>query len=685
MTRLLRSLCLALAAAVPASALTHSISDFRNDWSGAAADTFRLDFGWRDSLLLDAQRYEYKTDTVFMLNNVSPSTNPAAGPIAAAVGQYSFKVAYLQWAVPHNPGNAGSPGLANIVSRDITLDPDTATIGAAGIIAGQEVPGRLPPTSPVFMNFMGEGGKYAAYWGSNSPGGPIRRTTYRDAQGGGGAASWGQNVPPAAPVAAPGFGKVGSGMQPGAGGTKYALAYETQAFPTGKFEVRWEDIDAGTSVASAQYATTLVPEDFAVAMDSLGNTVVLWREQQPPAGNGRPSDMHMVAFDASHAEIFPPTTLAADIFSNDTINTGTNTFDHYYRPFAVASPGKKRFLIAFGTRSSATVSNIYYRAFTIDSLGPGVHDMSAPVALTPVAGDAAPLWYMYPDIAVSKDRVAFAWYKRSSPAQSANNTKSQRMAGSIFSKVGGVIDASTRIDLDLAGENISFGPPTNGLWYQYHYFKAANIAMDDKGNIVAAYDSGASAKVALVKNTPIYYDSSAFVSKVLKVENPSIPSFVFDPARDSVAFQPFRVTTNDTAYTRVKLATAATAGGVRRSGLPAPSRARRRRGGLLQVQGRAQDETDGQSVHHQPQHPQGAGPGPGFQREAVEAPGGFHKARLLPHCRLRSQFGLPPAAAQGLPQARLLGLRCRRQRTHLPHLPWKQAPEVRRRRPRHPR
>ena len=142
MTRLLRFLSLALAAAVPAAALTHSVTDFRGDWSGAAADTFRLDFGWRDSLLMDAQRYEYKTDTVLLLNNVFPSNNPAASAVASAVGRYSFKVAYLQWAVPHNGSNAGSPGLANVMARDITLSPDTVVVGAGGIIAGQEVPGK---------------------------------------------------------------------------------------------------------------------------------------------------------------------------------------------------------------------------------------------------------------------------------------------------------------------------------------------------------------------------------------------------------------------------------------------------------------------------------------------------------------------------------------------------------------
>lgn len=546
MTPFLR-VCILLAAAVPAAALEHAVTDFRPDWSGAASDAVLLDPGWRDSLLLKAKRYLYKTVLVARLNNDAQGNilnTPSAGAVAAATGDYAFKVAYVQWATVHNATNANSPGVANIFVKNIALSPDTAGVDAAGtMIAGQEVPAKR---APVFLNFAGAGAKYAAYWGSNSPPGPIRRTTHLNAQGGGNAVTWGQDVNPASPVSAAGYGKVGAGMRPGSGGEDFALAYETQAAPTGKFEVRWESIGAGTSVPSAPYGTAILPEDFAVALDSAGNTIVLWRQQQALA-QGSPSDLWMAGFDPSHAEIIAPVKLETDIFADDTISTVTTTYTHYYRPFAIAAQANKRFLIVFGRRQSPTVARIYARSLTLDSLGPGTYDLSAPADLTP-PGDAAPFWYMYPDVKSTADRVAVAWFKRGS------GNYVQRLMGSIFNKNGPVYTTAGRVDMDFAGENVAFGAPTNGLWYQYHYFKCASLALDERGDIVAAWDSGAASKAALVKNTSIYYDSGAFVSRILEARNPAVASFVFDPASDSIAFAPIAMTAANAGYAQAKLA-----------------------------------------------------------------------------------------------------------------------------------
>jgi hypothetical protein len=539
---------LAGAGARPVSALNHSVTDFRPDWNGAVSDTLALDAGWRDSLLLGAKRYEYKTVLVQRLDNDGAGSilnTPAAGAVAATTGDFGFKVAYLQWATAHNSSNAINPGLANVMVKNIALSPDTAAVDVNGtIIAGQEVTGKR---SPIFLNFHADGNKYAAYWGSNSSPGPIRRTTHLNALSGGGGLNWGQDVTPTSPVAAAGFGKVGSGMRPGSGGEDYALAYETAVGLTNKFEVRWESIAAGTSVASAAYPTLQIPNDFTVALDSAGNTMVLWREQQTPS-LGAASDMWMVGFDASHTEIYPPTKLESDIFYDDTVSTTSTIFSHYYRPFAIASQANKRFLIVFGRRSGVQ-ARIYARSLTLDSLGAGSHHLSTPADLTP-PGDLAPFYYMYPDIRSTRDRVVVSWFKRGS------TNYSQRFKGSIFYKNGPVYSTAGRVDMDFAGENISFGAPTNGLWYQYHYFKCASVAMDEQGDVVAAYDSGSASKAALVKNTPIYRDSGAFVSRILEAGNPAIPAFKFDPARDSVAYFPPVLTALDSSYARITVALA---------------------------------------------------------------------------------------------------------------------------------
>jgi hypothetical protein len=539
-----------LAAALPAAALNHSVTDFRLDWTGAASDTLLLDAGWKDSLLLSAKRYEYKTAKVVRLNEDpqgSIQTTPGAGAVASATGDFGFKVAYLQWDVPHDGTGPYNPGTANVMMKNIALSPDTAGVDAIGtIIAGQEVPGKLPP---IYLNFAADGNKYAAYWGSNSFPAVIRRTTYIDAQGGSAAVGWGQNVTPTSPVTAQNFGKVGAALRPGSGGEDYALAYETTLnFPAGHFEVRWESLRAGTSVASSSYATAQIPQDFAVALDSMGNTMVLWRQQQNQ-NQGSKSDMWMVGFDPSHTEIYPPTQLETDIFADDTVSSTTNIYTHYYRPFAIASQANKRFLIVFGRRSG-TQARLYARSLTLDSLGAGSHHLSAPADLTP-PGDAAPFFYMYPDIKSTRDRVVVAWFKRGS----SNFT--QRLMGSIFYKNGPVYTTQGRVDMDFANQNVAFGPPTNGLWYQYHYFKCASVAMDEKGDVVAAYDSGTAAKAALVRNTPIYHDSGAFVSRIFEVGNPAIPAFAFDPNSDSVAFLPPTLVALDSTYAQAKLALAA--------------------------------------------------------------------------------------------------------------------------------
>lgn len=522
-----------------ASALQHSVSDFRLDSSSSASDRFRLDPGWGDSLLLLPESFKYtSTRTILLSDTRFENGDAGASPVAASTGMYKFKVFYLSWrGAPHDnslnayppPGNKEAPR-ANIVSRTIDLSPDTADINArATVMASQEVVTEIPPKfiysngppAPTYLNYSADGDRFAAYWGTGTPNGPVRRLTHIDVAG--------TYVTPAAPVVTGGYGTLSSTLVPGSSGTQTVLAYETD-FNTRKFQVRWEKLSAPTSsIASTAVARPVFPEDFAVAADSLGNAVILWREN---------TDLYAMAFDPAHAESQAPTLIQAGVTINDTI-------DHVYRPYAVASLKNNAFIIAYSLEA-AGVCNIITRSMVLP--GAGAWSVGAPVALT------ANHFNLFPDIAVSADRAVIGYYQRI-----AGPTAVRRFLGSILEKSGNTLSfIAGRTDVDFANENITF-TGLNPLWNRYHCLKAASVAIDSKGNVVAAYDSGSHAKVALVRNTPIYYDSSTFASRNLRVENPAIPSFTFNPASDSVNFLAMRAVTTDSSRTLLSLAVSPTA------------------------------------------------------------------------------------------------------------------------------
>lgn len=527
-----------LGAAAPAFALVHSVSDFRSDNTGSASDTAFLDPTWGDSLLLDAKQFDYRS--VFnrtMNDGIGNNGSSASSPAGTSTGLYSFRVAYLAWTTAHTQLNAptGYPPRANVVTRRIDLSPDTAAVAPlAKIIAGQEIiPDNFTPTKfgypnggspppPSYLGFTGSGAKYAGYWGSLTTFGPIRRTSHKDTAGS--TSTWGKYVTPATPVTASGFGEISSVRVPVPGNFRTVLAYD--ALPGGSnFEIRWEDIDAGTSVA-VNLARPGFPEDLAAGADSAGNAVVLWREN---------ANLYAVAYDSTMTQIMAPTLVQANVFFKDSVV-------HYYRPYAVAATGRGRFMIAY-SRIAGSANVVYYRDLDLTALPPPPFPFSAEVAIS-----GATDYSMYPDLTVARGRVAVAWFQRV-----ANVSGAHRFMGSILRNTGSQATLTGRIDLDFAGEDISFaGIGSN--WYRWHWLKCANIAMDDKGNILASYDNGYNAKVALVRNTPIYYDSGAFVSRILKVENPAIPAFAFNPASDSVNFLPFLPNATDTAHLRLYLA-----------------------------------------------------------------------------------------------------------------------------------
>ncbi|MEO6096925.1 MAG: hypothetical protein ABIW76_15115 [Fibrobacteria bacterium] len=513
-------------------ALEHSVTDFRLDSSSASGDKYRLDPAWGDSLLLNAESFRYTSVKTYLLSDTRFDNGDAgASPISASNGPNKFKVCYLSWrgfAHDNSPGaypppNSREAPRANIVIRNIDLSADTADIDlSATTLAPMEIipdPARFlysnGPPGPTFLNFAAEGDNYAAYWGSGTPSGPVRRTTHKQVMAG-------AYVTPVTPVTTGGFGKISSALIPGSAGTRTVVAYETD-FTTNKFQVRWEDLNAATSVASADYARPVFPEDFAVAGDSDGNVVALWRES---------ADLYAVAFDSAHTEIQPPTLIQAGITYQDGA-------EHMYRPYAVASLRRNAFMIAYSQVAGA-VTNIQTR--TVALPGSGGWSVGAPVAVT------ANHINLYPDIAVSADRAVIGYFQR--PIGGVD----YRFQGAIMEKSGNTLSFFVgRTDLDFANENINF-TATNIKWSRYHCLKTASVSIDAKGNVVAAYDSGSHAKAALVRNTPIYYDTATFQSKILKVENPAIPAFTFNPASDSVDFKLVRSVTTDSFRTVLRLA-----------------------------------------------------------------------------------------------------------------------------------
>ena len=505
-------------------ALVHSVTNFRNDFSGASSDTFRLDLGWGDSLLTSDSIFTYKSVLTKKLSDgFGENGDAAASPRASANGTFSFKVAYLSWkgAFVHSNTNAPPSKIApraNIVLRNVELSPDTAIVDAfSTIIAGQEniadtsfaYPSGIPP-APYYLNFSADGNTYSAYWGGLTQLGPIRRTTSIDGAAGSNS-SWGKYVTPSSHVFSGGYGTVASCVIPNTGGINTALVYDVPTtFPAGKFEVRWEDFTLGTSVTATPIQRPKhMPDDFGIAADSAGNVLVVWRDT---------AKLYAVAYNGAHTLILDTTFLVSGIyFEND---------DHKYRPYELASMTNGKFLLVY------TVAGVVYYRKILLPIGPQPFSISSPaVPLTSTPADSA----KFPGLAVTKDRVVVSWFE----LMSGSILPDQYLfKGTIFDKVGNDIDLTTNLFKQqlFALDTISF-QGIGSSWNFTHSLKTANVAMDEKGDVIGTYENGFNAKVALIRNTPTYYDSSFFRSKIFTVENTAIPDSVFDPSRDSVSFR----------------------------------------------------------------------------------------------------------------------------------------------------
>ena len=274
----------------------------------------------------------------------------------------------------------------------------------------------------------------------------------------------------------------------------------------------------------------MIPYDMAVAADSSGNTLVLWRENNA---------MYAVSYNNAHAQVLDTVKLMNTVHYNDVPYLNTSVPFHTHRPYSVASMTRNNFLIVYGRAGV-----IYYRTLRITG-----------ALLAPHRGNGNALIRsfhlgFFPDIAVTADRVVIAWFQKTATLDKLILT------GTIFPKVGADIDTSSNTykRQDFAFDTLDYtGQP--GAWRYTHYPKTASVAMDDRGNVMAAYDNGYNAKFSLVRNTPTYFDSAVFRSRPFRVRSPTFSAGdVFIAGLDSMKF--ISMVGIDTARIKLELETA---------------------------------------------------------------------------------------------------------------------------------
>lgn len=525
--RLPALLLLVLLAAVPGAvlALDYAVDDFRADFSGSPGDTSGLDPAFGDTLKIAPKRFDYVSlDPVFLSDSAGNNGQAGGTPIVSAIATRAFKTAYISWPLGHamRPVNDNIHPKANIVTRTAVIGEGEVRVEAIGTrIAGLENINDpfLPKVQqdarpPTYFNFTAEGSRYAAYWGSLDQGSYIRRATHVDAAGGGSPDTWGKYLyvtPPTVPVKVEGFGELSAAAIPGSGGRRTVVVWESRlTIGDNRTAIRREDLDAGTFTQVEFSRAATYGEDYAVAADSAGNVVVLWRENQ---------DLWMTAYDASDAVAQPPTLVEASVSVKDAATV------HWYRPYALGNIVNGRFLIAY-----TQAGTLHYRALAIP-FGAQAFSLGAETALTG-AGETA----NYPSIASSHNRILVAWFKRAAGGDS--------LVSALFDRQGIGFDPASRRDRPLTKEIISFSQ-TGAGWSIYHYFKAPSVAIDSVGNIAAAYDNQFWAKLSITSNFAIFHDSGSFTSKsisalLLPSPLPMLPS-------DSLQYLGYRLVTRTSA------------------------------------------------------------------------------------------------------------------------------------------
>ncbi len=518
------ALGLSLACIFTPYALEYNVTNFSADYAGGVGDTLHLNREWGDSLFLAPESRNLVHVLTRVLNNGTGfNGNSGSSPVISYAGQGLFSVVYLAWQTAHQNGLGTPPTRPNLVRQSLSMGEETYVFNGTGeILASQETRDTTacifyacfdPKPTPHYLNYAARGQKYAAYWGTREIFGPYRRASLAADN-----IAWKRYIPPHDPIKTGGFGQISAVARPGPGSFRTAMAYETSYSPP-TVEIRWEDLDAATT-DTVRFIRPNQPRDFAVALDSAGNALVLWRQLDT---------LWAVAYNEARVQIVPPVALDTGITFKDAVT------DHQYRPYGIKATVNGRFVLTF-----AKNNRVFYRLIDIPH-GSLAYSLGAPQGLSDASHTA-----FFPDLDVNQEQIVFAWFRHKTAANHS-------MDAALFSHAGGTLNPASRIDFDLAKDTIGF-TEVGAAWYPWHYFKSASVAIDDKGNIAAAYDDGFSAKVALNWHQPIYFDSGLFVSRAISVENPAV-GVAFDPALDSVEFK--QVIPNGTLleYVEVSLGT----------------------------------------------------------------------------------------------------------------------------------
>ncbi|MBF0433522.1 MAG: hypothetical protein HQK83_19750, partial [Fibrobacteria bacterium] len=493
--------------------LSISTTNFKSDFSGEAADTSHLKTTWGNTLDVAIEKYELlPTLAAVRLNNaIGINGQSAANPVVVNSEGRVFKIAYTSWNSIHQADGSATP--ANVVIRTIIMDTDTTILSDTALLIAQlENPSDMPP--PSYLNFAAEGTGFAAYWSMLTPRGYLRRSSDNDMVGKSNPMTFGEFVPKGNPEQLTDYyGTLGMAGVPASNADRLILAYDYK-IGTAEIRIRWEDLSTGSSQIVSLSRPVGIAEDFAVAADASGNAFIMWRED---------AELWGTAYNALQAQIMAPTLLVTEDIYIETVTQG-----HTYRKYGAAALAVNQFAFVYGK-----MGTIYY-----NSVNTSTGNVGSEERLTPTTGQC-----YFPDVAVSSKYVVFSWY-----GNMHGGTREIECAW--FQRSGTTITATSRKDLYLSGENVAFN--AGASWKFWHNYHVPNVALDDAGDVVVAYDNSFDAKTIAWLNTPMYFSNAFFTSDSLRLGNTSI-AYHLDPTVDSISITDITLTPNDQGSVEVAL------------------------------------------------------------------------------------------------------------------------------------
>ncbi len=490
-------------------ALSHQVDDFRQDFSGRAADTLGISRNFGDTLWLSVVRQEYRSLGHRILSDGRPLNGQAGtAGMAAARSIGHFDLAYVSWTSAHSTWSGSAPA-GEIRARKAYITDDSAgfEIDSRFLAENEFPPLNGSNKAPSHLVYEMSGSRYAAYW-SNLDNGRVRRTSDLASMGGS-PSGWGSDVGGGSPISSQAYGVLGASLVPGSNARQTVVAYlSSLTGGSSTLDLRWEDLTSNTS-ASVNFnrgGGATAPLEVSVACDSLGNTVLLWREA---------NTLYFTVYSPSRTLLQGPIAIG-----NISYNDGSSTL-HFYRAFHVISLRNNDFQM------------VYARGGLIYSRRISIAGGSATVSPSEITVSPSGTTSYFPSAATNGSKVAFAWFQR----LAADNHK---LKATVFALNGGVPDTTTRIDIDVASDSVGFTEVIPG-WTPYHFFQTASVALDSAGNLAVGYEDGYHAKGALVKFAAIYSPTGTFVSKPLGAVNSAV-GFSYDPSRDSIEYRPLQAT-----------------------------------------------------------------------------------------------------------------------------------------------